>query len=118
MIKKIQVSIPKPFHQVMCVFLIFFLYISRKQNIRAELQTQMDENNSLRQALEVKKNEYQAMKVRQEEERKRRQEEEFRLKREAEQKRKKEEEERKQKEREMEGGWRYFREIRLFYETY
>lgn len=64
----------------------------------------MDENSSLRQALEVKKNEYQAMKQRQEEERKRKHEEEMRLKREAEQKRKKEEEQRKQKEREMEGG--------------
>lgn len=60
-------------------------------------------NNSLRQSLEVKKNEYQAMKLRQEEERKKRHEEEMRLKREAEQKRKKEEEERKQKERELEG---------------
>ncbi len=77
--------------------------ISREQQIRTELQSQMDENNSLRQSLEVKKNEHQAMKQRQEEERKRRQEEESRLKREAEQKRKKEEEERKQKEREMEG---------------
>lgn len=65
----------------------------------------MDENNSLRQALEVKKNEYQAMKQRQEEERKRRHEEELRLKREAEQKRKREEEQRKQKEREMEGAY-------------
>ncbi|XP_028409524.1 intersectin-1-like isoform X2 [Dendronephthya gigantea] len=72
------------------------------KHIRAELQGQMDENNSLRQSLEVKKNEYQAMKLTQEEERKRKHEEDLRLKREAEQKRKKEEEQRRQKEREME----------------
>ena len=79
------------------------LLYSREQQIRAELQNQMDENGSLRQSLEVKKNEYQAMKQRQEEEHKKSQEEELKLKREAEHKRKKEEEERKQKEREMEG---------------
>ena len=86
----------RPTHiHVLTVFLL--------QGVRDELQRQMDENSSLRNTLEVKKNEYQVMKVKQEEEKKRKLEEDLKQKREAEIKRKKEEEARKQKEREMEG---------------
>ena len=73
------------------------------QENRSELQRQTDENTRLRQTVELKKNEYLAMKQRQEEEKKRKREEELRQRREAEARRKKEEEERRQKEREMEG---------------